>query len=94
MGRLFWIALGAAAGVYAVRKITQTAHTYSPQGLSEGLSASVANLGDGLREFADAVREGAAEREAELRLALSGDVDPTSDDPAADPLHKPATPEA
>ncbi len=94
MGRLFWIALGAAAGVYAVRKITQTAHTYTPQGLSEGLGESIANLADGFRDFADAVREGAAEREAELRTALAGDVDPTSDDPAADPLHEPATPEA
>ncbi len=94
MGRLFWIALGAAAGVYAVRKVTQTAHTYTPQGLSEGLSASVSNLADGLREFADAVREGAAEREAELRSALTGDVDPTSTDPAADPLHEPASPDA
>ena len=94
MGRLFWIALGAAAGIYAVRKITQTAHAYSPQGLSEGLTATVSDFGEAFREFADAVREGAAEREAELRAALAGDVDPTSADPAADPLHKPATPEA
>lgn len=94
MGRLFWIALGAAAGIYAVRKITQTAHAYSPQGLSDGLTASLSNLGEGFREFAEAVREGAAEREAELRAALAGDVDPTSGDPAADPLHEPAKPEA
>ena len=96
MGRLFWIALGAAAGVYAVRKITQTAHAYSPQGVAEGLSGSLSNFGEAFRDFADAVREGAAEREAELRAALAGDVivDPTSADPAADPLHQPATPEA
>lgn len=92
MGRLFWIALGAAAGVYAVRKVTQAAHAYTPQGLSEGLGESVSGLADAFREFADAVREGSAEREAQLRQALMGDVDPTSADPAADPLHEPTTP--
>jgi len=73
--RVFWVALGAAAGILVVRKLTQTAHAYSPEGIAGGLS----NVADAFREFADAVREGAAEREQELRVALgvdAGVVDP------------------
>ena len=73
--RLFWVALGATAGVLVVRKVTRVAQAYSP----EGLGRSAASLADGLRDLADAVREGMAEREQELRIALgvdAGTVDP------------------
>ena len=66
MARLFWVALGAAAGVYAVRRVTKAAEAYTPAGVAHGLS----EFGDGLRELAGAIREGMAEREGELRLAL------------------------
>lgn len=75
MGRLFWVTLGATAGVLVVRKLTRTAQAYTPEGMANGL----ASLGDGLREFAAAVREGMDAREAELRVALgvdAGTVDP------------------
>lgn len=94
MGRLFWIAMGAAAGVYGVRKVSQTASAYTPSGLSQGVSESLGSVATAIRDFADAVREGSAEREAELRRALTGDVDPTSADRAADPLHDPTDPSA
>jgi hypothetical protein len=71
MPRLFWAALGAAAGVYAVRKVSKAAEAYTPAGVAHGL----ADFGDGLRELAAAVREGMAEREGELRLALGIDTD-------------------
>ena len=70
MARLFWVALGAAAGVYAVRKVTKAAEAYTPAGVAHGLS----DFADGLRELADAVREGMSEREEELRLALGIDA--------------------
>jgi hypothetical protein len=70
MARLFWAALGAAAGVYAVRKVTQAAQAYTPTGVAHGLS----DFADGLRELADAVREGMSEREEQLRLALGIDA--------------------
>ena len=70
MRRLFWVALGATAGVLAVRKVTRAAEAYTPAGVSR----SLASLGDGLRELADAVREGMAEREGELRIALGVDA--------------------
>ena len=78
MARLFWVALGAAAGVYAVRKVGKAAQAYTPAGVADGLS----DFGDGLRELAAAVREGMAEREGELRLALGIDAG-TADDPEA-----------
>lgn len=69
MRRLFWVAMGATAGVLVMRKVTTTARAYTPEGVAQGLSG----LGDGLRELAAAVRESMAEREAELRLALGVD---------------------
>lgn len=69
MRRLFWVALGATAGVLAVRKLTSTAKAYTPEGMAQGL----AGLGEGLRELAAVVRESMAERDAELRLALGID---------------------
>ena len=73
VARLFWAALGAAAGVYAVRKVGKAAQAYTPAGVAHGLS----DFGDGLRELAAAVREGMAEREGELRLALGIDAGTT-----------------
>ncbi len=70
MRRLFWLGLGAAAGVYGMRRLTSAAHAYTPAGLAEGL----AGLGAGLREMAEVVREGMAEREGELRVALGIDT--------------------
>jgi hypothetical protein len=67
--RLFWIALGATAGVLVVRKLTKTAEAYTPEGVARGLSG----LGDGLREMAHVVRESMDQRDAELRLALGID---------------------
>jgi hypothetical protein len=82
MSRLFWTALGAAAGVYAVRRVSKAAEAYTPAGVAHGL----ADFGDGLRELAAAVREGMAEREGELRLALGIDTDTdTAHDSTADP---------
>jgi Family of unknown function (DUF6167) len=71
MKRVFWIALGATAGVLVVRKLTKTAHAYTPAGLAEG----VQGLGASIRYFADEVRAGMAEREIELRDALGIDDD-------------------
>lgn len=77
MRRVFWVAVGAAAGVYAVRKVQKTLHAYSATGLAE----RAGGLGDTLKAFADQVRDGMAEREAELRDAL-GLEDPTGLTPA------------
>ena len=74
MRRLFWVALGATIGVLVVRKVTKTAQAYSPTGMAQGVSSGLSDLGEGLREMAEVVREGMAERETELRYALGLDT--------------------
>jgi hypothetical protein len=69
--RIFWMAVGATAGILVVRKVTKTAHAFSPAGLAD----RAGGLGDSIRYFADQVRAGMAEREAELRDALGLDSD-------------------
>lgn len=99
--RIFWVGLGAAVGVLAVRKIGKVAQAYTPDGIAQ----SLAGLGDGLREMADVVREAMSERDAELRLALGvdeGTIDPARaraliEQPIADlnePEHRRAGPAA
>jgi hypothetical protein len=70
MRRLFWIALGAAVGILVVRKVSKAAEAYTPEGMGRSLSTAA----DALRELADAVRAGMAEREDELRIALGIDT--------------------
>jgi hypothetical protein len=96
--RLFWVALGAVAGVLLVRKLTRAAEAYTPAGVSR----SASDFAGGLRELAAAVREGMAEREEELRIALgvdAGTLDPETaqsvsapyalDDPPSGPRRRP-----
>ena len=70
MRRLFWVALGATVGILVVRRVSRAAQSYTPEGVARSLSG----IGDGLRDLAATVREGMAEREAELRAALGADA--------------------
>ncbi len=87
MKRVFWVALGATAGVLVVRKLSRTAEAYTPEGVGRSLSS----LADAVREMADVVREGMAEREAELRLALGVDAGTVDDAAAHDLLENPTS---
>jgi len=90
MRRLFWVAVGAAAGIYAVRKVQKTMHAYSPSGLAERAEG----VGGSIRAFAEEVRAGMADREAELREALGMDAAhdaPLSPAEAADLIDHPAS---
>ena len=80
--RLFYIALGATAGVLVFRKAGQVLQRYSPSGMSQGLAAAVGGLGEAVREFGAEVRAGMAEREAELRAGLGIDGVPLPGDQA------------
>ncbi len=64
--RLFYITLGATAGVLIVRKLTATAQSLT-------LGNALNNLADAIRDFGANVREGMSEREAELRTGLGLD---------------------
>jgi len=88
MRRVFWIALGATAGVLVARRLTRTAQAYTPQGLGQ----SLAGAADSLRDLADAVREGMAERERELRVALGVDTGTLDPDTAQELLENPTAP--
>jgi len=86
--RLFWVALGATVGVLVVRKVSQAADAYTPEGVARSLSS----VADALREAVAVVREGMAEREAELRLALGVDTGQISEAEARDLLENPTSP--
>ena len=69
MPRIFWMALGATVGIVVVRRVSRAAQAYTPEGLGRSLTSAV----DALRDFADDVRAGMAEREQELRVALGAE---------------------
>jgi hypothetical protein len=71
--RLFYIALGATAGVLIVRKVSAAAQRFTPAGVSSGLAGAISGLGDAVRDFGAEVRAGMAEREDELRHDLGLD---------------------
>jgi hypothetical protein len=74
VSRLFWVGLGAAAGVLLVRRLTAVAHSVTPAGLSTSLGESVRELGDAVRYFTEQVRAGMAQREHELYTVLGVDT--------------------
>jgi len=67
--RLFYIALGASAGVLVVRRLTEVANKWTP----EGIANQAGGVGDKLSLWWAEVQHHAAEREAELREALGLD---------------------
>ena len=70
MKRLFYVTLGATAGVLIVRKLTATAERMAP---SNAIPAALANLSEAIRGFGADVREAMADREDELRTGLGLD---------------------
>jgi hypothetical protein len=88
MRRLFWIAFGATLGILLFRKVNKTIDSYSPAGVGRSLTS----VGDGLRELSDVIREGMAEREAELRVALGVDAGTLSPEAAQSLMQDPSGP--
>lgn len=88
MRRLFWVALGAGVGALVVYRVSKAAQAYTP----EGMGRSLAGAADALRDLADAVREGMAEREQELRVALGVDAGAIDPEVARDLLENPSAP--
>ena len=76
--RLFYVALGATAGVLLVRKLTQAAQRVTPAGVQQSIAGSLSGLTDAVRAFTSEVTAAMAEREVELRDALG--LDGTNDD--------------
>ena len=71
---MFWLGIGLAVGGLVVRKASRAARAYSPSGLASGARNSAAGALDSVRDFFADVREGMAEREAELHAAFAEGV--------------------
>ena len=83
MRRLFWVAVGATAGVLVVRRLNKVARRLTPAADGDGIST---RLSQAVLDFADDVKAGMAERDLELRhaLGISADGGPAPDgDPGA-----------
>ncbi|WP_405020457.1 DUF6167 family protein [Kitasatospora sp. NBC_00070] len=79
--RIFWMAVGAGATVWAMNKANEAVHRLTPDSLSGTAARGALHLGDAAKQFAADVRAGMAEREEQLRgdLGLDGTavVEPT-----------------
>lgn len=88
MRRLFWVTVGAGAGVYVShrvkRRVERFARTWSPGGVAARAVSSGQGAGDRLRSFASDVRTEMKSREDELREAVRMDQAPP-DSPSARP---------
>jgi hypothetical protein len=71
--RLFWLAMGVTIGALLVRKLSKAAAKLTPSGMAQGLSASLGDLADSVRDFAADLREAMADREAQLRAGTGLD---------------------
>ncbi len=74
--RLFWFAAGITTGVWATVKVGRAARRLTPEGLAATAADRALEMGGRARRFADDVRAGMTEREAELGEALGLDAAP------------------
>jgi hypothetical protein len=77
MRRLFSVAFGATVGVIVVRRVTNAAAKWTP----EGIAAQAGGARGQLAEWWEIVKASAAARELELREALG--IDDETEHPAA-----------
>ncbi|MFD0686315.1 DUF6167 family protein [Actinomadura fibrosa] len=80
MKRLFWVGVGAGAGVYAThrvkRRVERFARAWSPEGVAARAVSTGVGAGQRLRLFASDVRTEMRAREEELREAVRMDQAP------------------
>ena len=67
MRRLFWLGLGAAAGVMATRRANRAVRHLTPGGFADDVSEALRELAGAIGSFGADVRAGMAERELELQ---------------------------
>lgn len=67
IGRLFYLAAGAALGGYVVHRINRTARAWSPGGIAHRVEDRVGDYRAALRDFNEDVTEAVREHEARLR---------------------------
>ena len=78
--RLFWVSLGASAGVLVFKQLTKAAQELTPAGIADRVSGSGGSLVDSVKSFFEDVRDLAHDREDELNVALGLDAPPAADE--------------
>ena len=68
--RTFWFTAGAAAGVWATTKVNRKIRALTPESLAAQAANKAIDAGHRLKDFALDVRDGMAQREAELGEVL------------------------
>jgi hypothetical protein len=71
MRRLLWLGIGLAVGALVVRAVSKKARAFTPQGVAASARDSAMGVAAGVRNFVDDVRDGMAEREAEIHAAFA-----------------------
>ncbi|KAA0940845.1 DUF6167 family protein [Streptomyces apricus] len=74
--RTFWFTAGAAAGVWATTKVNRKIRQLTPESLAAQAANKAIEAGHRIKDFALDVRDGMAQREAELGEALGLNADP------------------
>ena len=108
MGRLVWAAAGAVGGVVLTRKAVAAFRRATPESVvdagsrvvtavgtrtASGLGSQLRRLTGSVQDFAEAVRESSAEREATLRAALGVDAGGLDPEEARHLLEHPTAPD-
>src|SRR5258708_39612434 len=75
---VFWVSLGATAGVLVFRQVTKAAKELTPAGIADRVTTSGGSLTDSVKSFWEDVKDAMHDREEELNVALGIDVTPTS----------------
>ena len=70
IGKVFWFAVGAGVGVYALVKVRHYLQQATPQALGHRVGERANDVAASAQDFAARFRAARAEREAELRDAL------------------------
>ncbi|TPQ17020.1 DUF6167 family protein [Streptomyces sporangiiformans] len=80
--RTFWFTAGAAAGVWATTKVNRKLKQLTPESLAAQAADKAVEAGHRLKDFALDVRDGMAQREAELGEVLGLNDRPDGELPA------------
>ncbi|MCC3279149.1 hypothetical protein LJ754_08285 [Arthrobacter sp. zg-Y40] len=69
MKRVFWMSIGVAIGVIAVRRANEAKASLKQAGINRAVDSAAGAV----QSFAEALREGMSQREGDLRAALGLD---------------------
>jgi hypothetical protein len=75
MKRLLWLGIGLAVGALVVRAVSRKARAFTPGGIAAAAQESAFGVVEGVRTFVSDVRDGMAEREADIRAALAEGIE-------------------